>query len=320
MMPHLSPVGDQVPHARSRRDLRGVVHVVLGLHPGGTERLVVEISKRLESAFRFAVCCLDEPGLLATELTARGVPVVALHRSTGFRPSLAKRIGRFALDHGATVLHCHHYSPFVYGRLAALTHRGLRVVFTEHGRLSDAPASPKRRLVNPLLGRLPGRIYAVSDDLRRHMTAEGLPSRRIQVVHNGIDPGAVPGDADRRAARRTLGFADDAFVIGTAARLDLVKSLDTLIEAFAALPEIGRRPELCIIGDGPDRSRLEAVAMRAGACARVTFTGHRTDVRYLMPAFDVYVNSSITEGISLTILEAMAAALPVVATRVGGNA
>ena len=297
----------------------GVLQVVLGLSPGGTERLVVEISKRLDPSFRFAVCCLDEPGELAGELTARGVPVVALGRTPGFQPSLARGIAAAAARYQATVLHCHHYSPFVYGRLAALIDRGLRVIFTEHGRLSDARPSPKRRLVNPLLGRLPGEIYAVSEDLRRHMIAEGLPAHRIRVVHNGIDPGPAPTDAGRRAARRQLGVPEETFLVGTAARLDPVKSLDTLIEGFASFRSDGRRAALCIMGDGPERRRLEQTALDAGVHDLVHFTGHRADVRQLLPALDVFVNSSTTEGVSLTILEAMAACLPVVATRAGGN-
>ena len=87
------------------------------------------------------------------------------------------------------MLHCHQYSPFVYGALARLARPGLRVVFTEHGRLSDAPPSRKRRLLNPAIARAASRIASVSHDLKRHMVAEGLPERRIEVVHNGIDAG-----------------------------------------------------------------------------------------------------------------------------------
>jgi glycosyltransferase involved in cell wall biosynthesis len=124
--------------------------------------------------------------------------------------------------HDRAVLHCHQYTPFVYGALAAgLTGAGL--VFTEHGRLSDAPPSLKRRVVNPVLGRSGAAIFAVSDHLREHMVAEGLPPRRITVIHNGIDPGPEPTAETRDRARAALGVARGTFVIGTAARLDPVK-------------------------------------------------------------------------------------------------
>src|SRR5262245_6119559 len=152
------------------------MHVVLSLSPGGTERLVIEIVRRLiPRSIGSLVCCLDDAGEWATELYQVGVPVVALNRAPGFRPGVARSIAKLARVHQVDVLHCHHYSPFVYGQMATLLQPRLRVVFTEHGRLSDAPPSRKRQIVNPVLGRLPHAIYAVSADLRQHMIAEGFP-------------------------------------------------------------------------------------------------------------------------------------------------
>ena len=295
-----------------------VLHVALSLDVGGTERLVIEIARRLEPRFT-AVCCLDAPGAWATELTERGIPVVALHRKQGFRPSLGAQLAAVAARFGATVLHCHHYSPFVYGRLAALRSSHLQVVFTEHGRLSDAPPSAKRRLANRVMGRLPGAFYAVSEDLRRHMLAEGFPAHRVSVIYNGIEPGAAPTPADRQNARRRLAIFDAAFVVGACGRLERVKDLGTLLNAFALVRARVPNAMLVIVGGGAERLPLEQQAMSLGLQGAVRFTGHREDVRRLLPAFDVFVNSSISEGVSLTILEGMASSLPVVATRVGGT-
>ena len=296
-----------------------LLHVVLTLGAGGTERLVIEMCKRLAPAIPSLVCCLDEPGAWASELTTRGIEVVSLGRRAGFHPSLGYRIARLARQQRTSVLHCHHYSPFVYGRIAALAAPDLRLVFTEHGRLSDGRPSRKRRLVNPLLARLAGHIYAVSADLRRHMLAEGFPADRVSVIRNGIDPGPVPTPADRDRARRLVGVSPRAFLVGTIARFDPVKDLKTLVDAFIALRSSVPNAELLLVGDGPERMRLEQQVRDGGVSGAVHFTGHRDDARQLLPALDVYVNSSSTEGISLTILEAMGASLPVVATRVGGN-
>jgi glycosyltransferase involved in cell wall biosynthesis len=173
--------------------------------------------------------------------------------------------------------------------------------------------------VNPLLGRLPADIYAVSEDLRRHMIAEGFPAVRVKVVHNGIDPGPRVTVAARLAARERLGLPRDAFVVGAVARLDPVKDLPTLVEAFAWLRGENASARLVIVGDGPERAALESEIRRHEVGKTTMLTGHREDVRTLVPAFDVFVNSSVHEGISLTILEAMAASLPTVAARVGGN-
>jgi glycosyltransferase involved in cell wall biosynthesis len=223
-----------------------------------------------------------------------------------------------AARHGAAIVHCHHYSPLVYGALARLWSPGLRVVFTEHGRLSDAAPSRKRRMANMVFARVPRAAFAVSADLREHLIAEGFPPARIGVIHNGIDVGPPPQPSDRQAVRARLGVADDALVIGTIARLDPVKDLGSLIRAVAGMSG-DRSVMLVIIGDGPERQNLERLASDLRCASVVRFIGHRDDARAWLPACDVYVNSSISEGVSLTVLEAMAAGLPIVATRVGGT-
>jgi glycosyltransferase involved in cell wall biosynthesis len=295
-----------------------VLQVVLQLDPGGTERLVVDTVLRLHQRFPMAVCCLDEPGLWASRLTSIGVEVVALRRRPGFRPGLARAIAGVARRHGSTVFHCHHYSPFVYGRLASLLVPGSRIVFSEHGRLSDAPPSPKRRLATSLLTAGVKHLYAVSHDLRRHLLEEGFPDR-LAVVWNGIDARTAPTPAERESARATLGVGSDARVVGSVGRLDPVKDFGTLVRAFAIARLRDPRLVLVIVGDGPERARLTDAIAAAGVADAVRLLGHREDVAALLPGFDVYANSSITEGISLTILEAMAAERPAVVTAVGGN-
>lgn len=230
---------------------------------------------------------------------------------------LGAHIASLARRQRADVLHCHHYTPFVYGALAAWQRPWPAVLFTEHGRLTNAPPSRKRRTANRLLARIPKNVYAVSGDLARHVSAEGFAT--VDVVHNGIDPGAEPTAASRAHARRTLGIDPTAFVVATVARIDPVKDLTTLVRAFGHVEATVSNARLVIVGDGPDRAGVEALANQLGIADRIVITGVRSDARELIHAADVYVNSSITEGISLTILEAMAAKLPVVATRVGGT-
>lgn len=305
--------------ARREGEPLRLLQVVLSLDPGGTERLVIDMSRRLRDRASIAVCCLDAAGDWASQLSDLGIDVSALHRRPGFHPSLARRLARIVRRHRSDVVHCHHYSPFVYGALARLTTPGVRLVYTEHGRLSDAPPSAKRKVANLLLARVPARFAAVSADLRLHMIEAGFPARRVGVVHNGIDPGMAPTVADRAAARGELGLGEAEVVIGTIARLDPVKDLHTLVTAFEAVRRDRPDAKLVVIGDGPERAAL-AERLPDGLATAVLFAGQRDDARALLPAFDVYANSSLTEGISVTILEAMAAGLPVVATRVGGNA
>ena len=296
-----------------------LLQVVLSLSPGGTEHLVVEMCRRLPPEFEVSVCCLDEEGAWAAELRRAGVEVTALRRGPGIRPVLGWRIAQLAAQRNIDLLHCHQYSPFVYGRLAMLRNRRLQMVYTEHGRLSDAPPSWKRRLANPVLSRFDGAIVAVSDELRRYMFDARFPLGGVSVIHNGIDPQRLPTADDRVCARRRLELGDGDIVAMTVARLDPVKDLITLLDAFAIVRRCVPAARLVVVGDGPERARLAERSARPDLAGAVRVVGFRSDVRQLLAAADLYVCSSISEGISITILEAMAAGLPIVATRVGGT-
>jgi glycosyltransferase involved in cell wall biosynthesis len=293
------------------------MHVALSLDPGGTERLIVELAKRALATFRVTVCCLDRPGGWAAELEDKGIEVFALDRQPGFHPSVGHRIAQHATRRGVDVLHCHHYTPFVYGCLARMERRGLSLLYTEHGRLSDAPPTLKRRLVTPLLARLANEMYAVSEDLRRYLLSAGFPAARVGVIANGIHIGSPPDAQAVRQAKRLLSAVDDRPIAAAIGRLDTVKDLSVLLDAFAQLSR--REARLVIIGDGPEAERLQSLAATRGLDMRIQFLGYRQDVRELYPGVDVLVNTSISEGISLTLLEAMAACVPIVATAVGGT-
>jgi glycosyltransferase involved in cell wall biosynthesis len=295
-----------------------VLQVALSLSPGGTERLIVALASRLNDDMPMAVCCLDEAGAWAADLEARGIQVTTLGRRPGFHPSLGLSLAAHARAHRADILHAHHYSPFVYSALARLRHPSLKLVFTEHGRLSDRGPSPKRRLANRLLRVAPSAAFAVSEDVKRHLIAEGFGAGQVGVIPNGIDIGPAPTLESRARIRHLLGVSEDTCVIGTIARLDPVKNLGALIDGAAA--EISNTSlHVVIVGDGPERGALERRVQARGLTGSVTFLGHREDARDWLAGCDVYANVSVSEGISLTILEAMAAGLPVIATRVGGT-
>lgn len=295
-----------------------VLQVVLSLNPGGTERLVLDLVTRLHDDIPMSVCCLDDDGAWAGQLRDRGITVSSLRRLPGFHPKLGSEIHACARRHRATMIHAHHYSPFVYSCLAKVWEPRTGLVFTEHGRVSDAAPSTRRRLANRIFSRFPGHVFAVSNDLRQHIVQEGFSPAQVGVIHNGIDVRPAPDAGARARAREHLGVGGETLVVGTIARLDPVKDLETLIDAVAVV-RTSRPAALVIIGDGPERARLEKRAAERTPAGTVTFLGHRDDAREWLSGCDVFVNSSISEGVSLTILEAMAATLPVVATRVGGT-
>jgi sugar transferase (PEP-CTERM/EpsH1 system associated) len=195
------------------------------------------------------------------------------------------------------------------------------VVHGEHGREMADPTGRNRRRnwARRRLAPLIDRFVTVSDDLRQWLVASvGVPGQKVVMIHNGVDVGRF-GRRDRAEARLHTGLPVEGEIVGTVGRLDPVKDQVALIRAFAALAAGHPQALLVIVGDGPCRSELERVTTELGLQSRVRLLGMSADVPAVMEALDLFVLPSIAEGMSNTILEAMASGLPVVATRVGGN-
>jgi glycosyltransferase involved in cell wall biosynthesis len=215
-----------------------------------------------------------------------------------------------------------HLPGYTGGRLAVLAARWARagaIVCTSH--LAPSGQVPlKIYAERQLLNLAVDRFLAVSEhSLERQVRHLGQPRSKSAVVHNGVDFGRFAETADSKLIRQEIGLPEGAIVVGTVARLTEQKSLDTLIEA---LPEIvARHPQVhaVIVGDGPLRGRLTGLAETLGVAPRVHFLGFRSDVARCLGTFDVFVLPSILEGLPISILEAMACGLPVVATNVDGT-
>ncbi|XXX76788.1 glycosyltransferase [Sorangium sp. So ce134] len=323
--PEVRPAGGVGPRAAPGRPAK-VAHVVLSLNVGGLERVVLRLLERT-ARDRFApiVCALEEPGALAEELARLDVPLVVLPRRPGLDPGLPVRLSAWLRREGIRLVHTHNPGPHLYGALAAGLARaaglpgggGPRVIHTKHGR--NYPKQKRKVLVNRLAAALTDRVVAVSDDARAvALEVERVDPAKVVTILNGVDTDVFrPGDAG--AARARLGVPASGYHVGCVARLSAEKDHATLLAAFARLREVRPDAHLTLIGDGPLRPALEQQAARLGVGGAVAFTGTRGDVAELLPAFDVFALASLTEGISLTLIEAAAAGLPIVATRVGGN-
>jgi glycosyltransferase involved in cell wall biosynthesis len=139
-------------------------------------------------------------------------------------------------------------------------------------------------------------------------------------VYNGIDLQQFSGQIKTKAKKQSLGIPADCKVIGIVARLDPVKNHGMLLRAFKMV--LARVPEtyLLIVGDGPERQQLQTIAESLGIIDRTIFLGARQDIPELLHTFDIFALPSFSEGMSITLIEAMGAGIPIVATRVGGNA
>ena len=286
---------------------------------GGAEQVIRQLVTGVDpERFDARIVCIDAPiGAIGKELDAAGVAVRSLSRSPGFDRKLVAALRGLIRRESIDVLHCHQYTPYCYGVLAA-AFTGARVVFTEHGRFHPDRHSWKRRLVNQVLHRLTDETVAISAATRDALVEhEWLPRRSIRVIYNGVAP--PRRQPASRPVRERLGIPDRALVIGTLARLDPIKNQRMMIEALVAVRERWPDCVLLLVGDGPEREALERRARELVPDGTVRFVGFVTDIADHLDAIDIFLLTSWSEGTSMTLLEAMSFAKAIVATRVGGN-
>lgn len=292
------------------------------MHVAGAEMLVAETIRRLGSRLDPVIFCLDGVGPLGERMRGEGVPVIDLQRQPGLDLSVSGRLAREIRDRRIDVVHAHQYTPFFYTALARLrTRHRCHVMFTEHGRHFPDIVSAKRRLLNTLvLSRLADEINGVCEfSIRSLAEKDGFPFDAMEVIENGIDPELYDDPRDRRDVRAALGLDPHRRIITCIARFHPVKDHAALLTAFADVARVQPDVDLVLAGDGPLRGALEGQAATLGIADRVKFLGVRRDVPQILQAADVFALTSVSEAASLTLLEAMAAARPVVVTAVGGN-
>ncbi len=307
-----------------------VLYVMPTFVTGGTERLVSDLVQRLDrSRFRASVCVFEN-GLLGQELTERGYAVHCLVdagevRARGFGRPLGlvrrvRRLRRVIAAERIAVVHTHFLGPCLHAYLAGLPSRRWAWVHTEHAR-PDVIAAYPRRLLRAARRIVPSAdiLTAVSDGVAAYYHEQAwAPATRVRVIHNGVNVDLFATPCDRVAMRRELGLPPEAWVIGTVGNLRPEKNHELLLHAFARLRCEAPGAWLVLVGGGERRSALEALAGELGVNQRVLFLGARTDVPPLFGTFDVYCLPSHFEGMPLSLLEAMAARKPIVATRVVG--
>lgn len=298
-----------------------VTHVVQSLEVGGLENGVVNLLNQLsDQRFKHVVCCLTHAGRLAERIQSKDVEIVEMGLPTDRFRFPVMKLRRLLRHWAPDIVHTRGWGTIdaiIAARMAGVS----RVIHGEHGREATDPKglNPKKNLIRRALSPMVDRFVCVSDDLRRWLTSTvGIAERKVVTVHNGVDIDRFQVPA-RDVARRQLGLGATEFIIGTVGRLDPVKDHLSLLNAFAPIAKRSPKARLLVVGGGPMRQIIESQILSLGFSGQVLLLGDRGDVETIMNALDVFALTSIAEGISNTILEAMASRLPVVATRVGGN-
>ena len=299
--------------------IKRILHITRTLEVGGMEEVVATLCRTVDPAqFESSVLCLRGEGPLAEELRADQVPVVSLDSDPARPDYLASlKVARVLRDVRPDVIHTHNTTALLFGVSGALLARVPWVVHTDHSRVY--PERPHIRLAERFMSRWVDRFVAVSDqtadDLDRHL---GISRNRILTVENGIEGARYRVRIDRAAKRSEFGFPADAFVAGVAARLVSQKGLDVLLEALHQLRSRCPMLHVALAGTGDVEQELREQAARLDIADRVHFLGLRRDVPDFLHSIDAYVLPSLWEGLPMGLLEAMAAARPIVASAVGG--
>ena len=293
-----------------------VLHVIAPAPFGGAESVVRALAAASRSAgrpFRVATL-LQDPGAAAwvAELREEGAAVTEV--ACGRRRYLAeaRAVARAAREQGIAVVHTHIYhADFVGWRAARIA--GVPVVATVHGHTGGSPGNRLYEWLDRRLLRRFEAVVCVSESVRAALLRSGCAAGRLTVITNGF-VGAAPLARDE--ARRALGVEGEAPLVGWVGRFSVEKGADLFVDAFAQAGLPGAQAVL--IGDGPERPGVEALAARSRAAAGFRFAGARPRAARLLSALDVLVLSSRTEGTPMILLEAMAAGVPIVAFAVGG--
>lgn len=308
--------------AAGTRGRLSILHVVDSLEFGGLERMVADISSAQQAhGDAVAVFSLTGLGDLGPALRSAGVRVVEGGKIRGFDLAMLARLRGAAAGMRADIVHTHNFVPNYYAALALATMPSRRptLVNTCHNMGSRLSGARLRRLYRLSLART-ARVAGVGTGVADHLVELGLvPRSKVEAVRNGVPVPPLPDARMRDAARAALGLAGDALVVGSVGRLVELKNHRLLLEQVPALAAAFPELRVVLVGDGPMRGELEAHARALGIEGRTCFTGARSDVGALLPALDAFVLPSRTEGLSIALLEACAAGLPIVASRVGGN-
>lgn len=299
-----------------------LLFVNYSLEMGGIETLLLELSRALKAGSRYqpGILVFKSAGKLQKEFEAIGVPVHVLQKRRARDYFLPLRVRTLIKQEGYDLVHVHNQMSWLYGGIGTVL-AGKSLIYTEHTSLEKFQPAQQQNLKRIL--RLLGKRTRIVTTVAKHLIPSlvddiGLPRSCIKNIYNGIDPSPYQIEIDREEKLRELGLPSASKIIGIVASLTEAKDHATLLRAFArVLPQV---PEarLLIVGEGPLEKSMRNLMGTLDISGHVHLLGVRRDIPELLQLFDVFTLSSLIEGLPISLLEAMASACPIVATRIPG--
>lgn len=285
-------------------------------HSGAEKQCVLLASGLPRDQFEVHVVALTRGGPYSADLQRANIPLTVIGKRSKFDPSTFWRLRQELKRLQPDILHTWLFAANSYGRLCAGVAPQAKIVVSE--RCVDSWKAGWQLWLDRRLIARTDRLVGNSGSVVEFYRELGVPAEKLVCVPNGIDIPAEPGP-DRAALLQELNLPPDAFVAGFIGRLARQKRVEDVIWAVETLRQIRNRLHLVIIGDGPERARLEEFVRNIHCIEHVHFLGHRDDATRFLPAMDVFCLASSFEGMSNSVMEAMAAGRPVIASDIPAN-
>jgi glycosyltransferase involved in cell wall biosynthesis len=298
--------------------VKTILHLIETSGPGGAERVLVNIVENLDRGRYGSVICLLKDGWLAAQLRQRGLETIIIPQRAGHDPAWVYKCVGLVRRKRIDMLHTHEFGMSTYGLLTSWFTR-VPMIATVHGKAYYGERW-RRRMAYRLVASHAVQVVAVAEDIRRFLIDRvGATPEKVRTIYNGVDAKTVGSAEDGARVRRELGIPEATPVIGTIANLYPVKGHTYLLEAAAEVAKVAPQAVWLLAGRGGLLRQLQDEACHLGIANKVRFLGFRDDPAALLQAMDLFVLPSLSEGLPVSVLEAMAAGRPVVATDVGGN-
>lgn len=297
-----------------------LAHITHGLTFGGAESLVSEMLLTPPPGFNAHCICLDTEGPRAAQIKVHNNRIVCLNRKEGIDLSMVWKIAAYVYRHNIRVIHAHQYTPWFYSVIARLLCPHVKLIFTEHGVTQPVKSSFSRRLFNQLMSHFTHRIVLVSPFLGEIMRTNDLfPKKKMEVIFNGVEPAKFRKTPKTAELLAKLNLSSERLYCILPARFHPVKWHSGLVDAFAQVVKQVPNASLILLGDGPEKKTIEQKVTDLGLNDSVIMPGSVTNVAEWLSASHIFMLSSLSEGTSISLLEAMALELPAIVTNVGGN-
>jgi sugar transferase (PEP-CTERM/EpsH1 system associated) len=299
------------------------MQLIQGLEIGGPEKLVVDLVLNLDrKKYNLSICCYDKLGTFANKLREEGSSIFLCKRRQGKDYLYPFKLASLIRKKRVQILHMHNETALFYGTIAGKLARIPILIYTEHDGVL-----PRRLLIaqtNRILSLLNDQVIAVSGYLRNYLVSlEKMDPRKVTIIYNGVDARRFDSNSnneeEKLKIKSELCLDGNIPIVGTIARLDPEKNHQCLLRAIQKICKELPDVVLLLVGDGSIRGELQSLTASLGIINNVRFLGSRGDIPQILSIFDIFVLSSLREGLPVALIEATAMGIPIVATNVGGN-